>query len=536
MAHYMVVLNSRDSGGTPTAWRYATVGYNTSSSATPADTYIDGRLRHAGLLQRHMFGERRLRAQGGRINVSVGAIVLENADGALDAMGSYAFDGFSYELHEIDPVTGNATANSPIRGGVIEQPVFTEEVVTFAVRDAGYALDKPLLTTKYAGTNALPAGIEGTANDIGGQPKPLLVGECFNVVPICVNTSKLIYQLDGVRGFATGYTLSVLDARVALTPGADYTDQADMEANAPAAGTFRAWPAGGCFRINATPALLTCDVLNPADVSGTGNAEIQYVLTKIAALAGITISQVDLERPNNKVGVYVTDERTALQVLGDIMESASAFLTYGYSRTGAFSGLGYWVYQLRRASGPDYVDLPRGPVFPEPLRFGASEIISIEQVRPADEVLGLPVHRVTVKYARNWRVMSSTELAAASAADQAYYAEEYRTATANNAATLTAWPNAGELVVTTLLTDATQAAQLASDLLLMFAYQRRMFTLRVHGSAISNAIGSGSKESFQVGNRVLLDYARFSLSSTYWRLIGQQEDLQADERELTVWG
>ena len=66
MAHYMVVLNSRDSGGTPTAWRYATVGYNTSSSATPADTYIDGRLRHAGLLQRHMFGERRLRAQGGR--------------------------------------------------------------------------------------------------------------------------------------------------------------------------------------------------------------------------------------------------------------------------------------------------------------------------------------------------------------------------------------------------------------------------------------------------------------------------------------
>ena len=91
-------------------------------------------------------------------------------------------------------------------------------------------------------------------------------------------------------------------------------------------------------------------------------------------------------------------------------------------------------------------------------------------------------------------------------------------------------------MVDTLLTDATQAAQLASDLLLMFAYQRRMFTLRVHGSAISNAIGSGSKESFQVGNRVLLDYARFSLSGTYWRLIGQQEDLQADERELTVWG
>ena len=28
MADYMVVLNSRDSGGTPTVWRYATTGYN----------------------------------------------------------------------------------------------------------------------------------------------------------------------------------------------------------------------------------------------------------------------------------------------------------------------------------------------------------------------------------------------------------------------------------------------------------------------------------------------------------------------------
>lgn len=536
MADYMVVLNSRDSGGTPTVWRYATTGYNTSGTATPADTFIDGRLRHAGLLQRHMFGERRLRAQGGRINVSVGAIVLENADGALDGLSAYSFDGFAYELHEINPATGNATANSPIRGGVIEQPIFTEDAVTFAVRDAGYALDKPLLTTKYAGTNALPAGIEGTADDIGGQPKPLLVGTCGNVVPVCVNTSKLIYQVDGVRGFATGYTLAVYDVRVALTPGADYTSQADMEATAPAAGTFRVWPAGGCFRINATPALLTCDVMNPADVSGTGNDEIQYVLKKIAALAGITISQVDLEHPNDKVGVYVTDERTALQVLGEVLESANAFITYGYSRTGAFAGLGYWVYQLRRATGPDFVDLPRATIYPLPLSFGVPHILSIQQVRPADEVLGLPVHRVTVKWGRNWRVMSSTELAAASAADQAYYAAEYRTATANNPSTLTAWPNAGELVVTTLLTDATQAAQLASDLLTMFAYQRRMFTLRIPAAAITEDIGSGSKESFQVGNRVLLTYDRFNVSGTYWRLIGQQEDLQAEERELTVWG
>jgi hypothetical protein len=277
--------------------------------------------------------------------------------------------------------------------------------------------------------------------------------------------------------------------------------------------------------------------MNPADVSGVGDDEIQYVLQKLAALAGITISQVDLNDPNDSVGIYIADERTALQALGEVLDSANAFITYGLSRTAAFAGLGYWVYQLRLATAGEYADVPKyAPTYIAPLDLDSSKIMSIEQVRPADEVLALPVHRVTVKYARNWRVMSSTELAAASAADQAYYGAEYRTATANNASVLTAWPNAGELVVTTLLTDATQAANLASDLLIMFDDQRRMFRVRIPAEAIEVGMTTGPAAAFALGNRVTLTYGRFSLGTAYFRLIGQQEDLQSGERELVLWG
>ena len=44
--------------------------------------------------------------------------------------------------------------------------------------------------TLYAGSNALPSGAEGTADDIKGQPKPDLWGRCYQVPLVPVNTAK----------------------------------------------------------------------------------------------------------------------------------------------------------------------------------------------------------------------------------------------------------------------------------------------------------------------------------------------------------
>lgn len=72
----------------------------------------------------------------------------------------------------------------------------TSDLVTIKLRDRQAEAMVPLQATKYAGNNTLPDGLEGTADDLEGKPKPLCFGDVQNVPAVCVNTSKLIYQVN----------------------------------------------------------------------------------------------------------------------------------------------------------------------------------------------------------------------------------------------------------------------------------------------------------------------------------------------------
>jgi hypothetical protein len=60
--------------------------------------------------------------------------------------------------------------------------------------------------------------LEGTADDLLGQPKPKVMGSVFNVEPPLVNTSRLIYQIHDTS-LLPGFTLAAYDKRVALGAG-----------------------------------------------------------------------------------------------------------------------------------------------------------------------------------------------------------------------------------------------------------------------------------------------------------------------------
>src|SRR5574340_223539 len=128
---------------------------------------------------------------------------------------------------------------------------FSWKEIAIRIKNRQLELNTPIQTTKYAGTNSLPDGLEGVS-DIQGKSKPLLFGQCKNITPVLVNTSRLIYQVNDGAIITTN--AAVYDNGVALTKGADYASQADMETNAPAAGAFRLWLAGGYFRLGSTPA------------------------------------------------------------------------------------------------------------------------------------------------------------------------------------------------------------------------------------------------------------------------------------------
>ena len=518
------------------------------SSWLPAGRFIEGRVIQPGLIERSMYGAGRLR---GASPVAGGAIVLANADGALDEILGYSFDGQVFYVQELNLAT--MAAKYTICQGYLEQPTWDEETITFQCRSIAHALDINLLEEKYAGTNALPTGIEGTPNDIGGLPKPVLLGTCYNVMPVQVNTSKKIYQLDGVRGLRPAYTLTVFDKRAVIMEDSagDYTDQADMEANSPATGKYRVWPAGGCFRINFTPVgMLTCDVMNPADYNApgttpTGDSTLTQVLTtmnrEVLALprygldAFHPLSQLYAADPD--VGIYVQDTRTALTAVNDLLASVGGCLINAAPMNGAYSGDRYSTAQLYEPSAPYFT-----PAM-SPLSLTDDDLIpgSLRLIPPNEPERGLPVWRVNVQYAKNWTLMTANDLAGVAADQLARWTQEYLTASAEDATVKDDWPQALELTVTTLLVDQTEAQAEAQRLLDLFGVPRQRFALSIPRKVMIEAPHMGTSgnnpSNFVPGVRVTLTLDRFGLGSGKTFVITEMRDnVEQLTIDLVIWG
>lgn len=512
---------------------------------TSDPVYVDGRLTQPGLIERTMYGAGRLR---GATPVAAGAIVLNNADGELDSILNYSFDGQPFYLYQVDPDT--LEVQYQLRQGFLEQPTFDGKNITFQVRDSAHALDINLLSTKYAGTNALPAGVEGTPDDIGGTPKPVLLGTCKNVTPKQVNTSKKIYQLDGVRGLRSGYSLAVYDKRAVITEDSagNYSSQGDMEGSLPATGKYRVWPAGGMFRINFTPVgALTCDVTNPADHGGSGVAQVDHVLKTLhqsvlgsrgpEPSTGFALTgQLYDDKPN--VGIYVDDTRTALQAYNEVLASVGGFILTGDPLDGAYTSILLNAAQLYKPSAPFFT-----PQL-SPILITENEIAEGTYptlVPPSESDRGLPVWRVNVQYAKNWTVMTENDLAGVAAADVAYFTKEYRTAEAHDDDIKTDWPQALELTVTTLIVDEADAVAEAQRLLDLFGVARQRFSLSVPAKVILEdaQMGTSGRQpyQFQPGARITLQIPRFGLDAGKTFVVTEmREDYEAEIFNLVVWG
>jgi hypothetical protein len=527
---YRVDLLSLDGSGTTVTHRFADTAYVSlpalSPSGVPARTFIDGNLVQPGLIRRDLYGQGRTR---GGIVIGSGTVELSNPDGDFDYLLPYAFDGQLFYIYEINRATLAEGALQQFFG-VSEQPLMDLKTITFAVRDANHALDVNLLTTRYAGTNALPAGVEGTASDLKGRVKPSAIGKLRNITPFCVNTSRQIYQLDGVRGFVTGYTIATYDKRSALTKGADYTSQADMEANAPTAGQYRVWPAGGMYRTNAAHSLLTNDLTN-ATAFGTTGCEVSSVLRYIS---GASSFEARLENDPD-CGIYLADETTRLNALNLVAPSVNAFLAYMNEFPTGSGGGGYFSSQLC-----DPLNLPYTSLLPA-IAIGESEIEkdSLQRVIPSEPERGLPIWRVNVRYGKNYRLMSETDLAGVALSELAIWSQEYRTATASDASVLTQWPEAPELNVDSLLYDEADAQDEADRLLALHSVRRDMFKLSIPIDIIRRIplVGGATPAKFGPHSRIHLTYPRFGLDSGKTFLVtGISQNTEKDTYELLIWG
>lgn len=194
MKIFLVEMVAYDSSipGTKTLRYTSGRRFITGPSEVPANTIYDPRVIQPALMRRDMFGAG---TTTGRSDTGVGELILANGDGGLDDLLDYGLDGRSITIRYGDEDAAYPGGFITLLVATMEQVEVGVETVRVKIRDKQSDLDVPIQSTKYAGNNVLPDGLEGT-DDLQGKPKPLLFGKVRNIRPPLVNTSRLIYQIN----------------------------------------------------------------------------------------------------------------------------------------------------------------------------------------------------------------------------------------------------------------------------------------------------------------------------------------------------
>jgi hypothetical protein len=490
-----------DAAGTTQKFYLSTDEFITSGTGTPAHTAFEPRLLDAGSIGVHVFSDGKT---AGKTTLETGEIIIANMDGGLDNWLEYSFDGRQVIIRK-----GEADAEYPagfttLLNATAESIEADHEKIIIRLRDQLYIFDKPLSQNIYGGTNVLPNGIDGTPDDLKDQRKPRIFGQVKNFAPPSVNTSKLIYQAnDGVGSHIN----AVYDRGLILTQGPLYADQASMENNAPAAGQYRVWEAGGCFRLGSVPAgQVTADVTEI--VSSYSTADIMALIAIKAGFSGSNLSVSDINAlkaiNNSPVGIAVRDE-TALEALDAVAESIGAY---------------YYIDALGKLRMGQLTE-PGTPV----LTFHDYEIIKIER-RPSKDV-DIPAWRVTVKYSHNETVQKTDIAGGVDDARRAWLAQPYRTSSASDATIKNQWLLARDMEYNGRLIDQTAAANEATRKLNLYKVKRDIYEITIPLELFNQSLM----------DTVAIDYHRFNLAGGVpFRVIGYTLDTVGRTATLTLWG
>ncbi|MYM34943.1 hypothetical protein GTP38_11405 [Duganella sp. FT94W] len=496
-----------DAAGTLKTFYVADSHFATSPTDTPASIAFDPSIIDPGSIGLHAFADGRT---GGATKLETGEIVLANVDGQYDAWLNYSFDGRPVVIRS---GAGGAYpgAFTTLLAATVESIEATTRQVVIRLRDKQWMFQLPIRAAAlYGGTNALPNGLDGVAADLKGKARPVAFGRVFNVSPPLVNTSRLIFEVSVCNSIDAVYSNGVV-----LTAGAAYGSQADMEANAPSAGQYRAWPAGGYFRLGSySGEQITADLTQGATAGARTVAQIIRTLALAAGLSSGEISAPDvsaLDALNSSVvGIWIDDASTTFASAMDQL-AASIGAWYGFDGTG--------VLRMGRLSSPSGTPM---------LTLSDYDVLEGFERRPPRDN-GTPVWSVTANHTKIWTVQTSG-LAGAAAARVGFVARERRSAVAADAAVKTQWKLAGTIELDTLLTTESDAAAEAGRQLALYKARRDLFDVPVD-------IGVLTGTPARIGDAIALVHPRFGMSGgRTLRLIGIAYNLAANTATLSLWG
>lgn len=489
--------------------RFATQGYVTKPTDTPANTYYDGRVQQPANVQRVCFQDGRT---FGRTQIGYGEMVLVNNDGALDYLLDYSFAGRPITIR-LGTMLPNQTAPTwvTVLRGTMEQVELSWQKVTVRVRDRQQDLAQPLQQIRYAGNGTT---LEGGAN-LEGKPKPIVYGKVFNVAPPMTSASLRIYQVH--HGSAVVSVDGVYDRGAPLTAGAAYTSQSQMETTAPTAGQYRVWndATAGCFiRLGSAPSgEVTVDVT--AGASRTVGQLYNAILLK-AGISSSDISSADIAAldaaAGYEVGVYAPHDRdiTPLELLDELCESVGAW--YGADANGIFR-----IGQIALPTGTSVGTIT------------ATDILRIERVASRDAGVGIPAWKVKLQYQKINR--AQVDLTSnVTETRKSFLASEYRRTEVSDSAVKTANLLSPELTFKTVLVNKSDAVNEANRRLNIYKARRDFYEVTVRVDAALASV-------LDLGRIVTLQINRFGMSAgKKFLIIGIRTNMRGYQFDLTLWG
>lgn len=448
-------------------------------------------------------------ASGGRAGVSLGELTLVNNDGGLNALTGQYFDGRTLTL-KVGQQSDAYASFTTILNATVESAAFERERVSIRLRDKAVTLDQPFSDTKYLGNNSLPLGIEGTADDLKDQYKPRILGRIALMQPKLVNTSKLIYQ---VNAGAVDAILNVFDAGAYLSQGPDYTNQTDMETNAPGGGQWRACPSLGCFRLGSAPfGLVSASVAEKwAYLSNSAAGLIQRILTEKGYTSSdwVAADFTTLNQQNAaSLGVIVNDGETTASLIDRICQSVGAW--WGFDSLGQFR-----VMRFDAPSGSPVVTITD------------DDILEIERQPEAT----VPPWRVTLRADINHAVQDRKSLAGVVPEDRAaWFDKDAREQKTEDAGLKTSRLLAEESTVETDLNGIATALAESARRQALYAVRRDVVTVTLaNPDHRFSAVDLGSVVTITSGQ---LGYQ----SGRLMRVTGLGVDYQRSLLDLTLWG
>jgi hypothetical protein len=313
-----------------------------TSAIGATDFMYSSVIKDPGDFQSNMFGDGKTFGKtSGEGSSAKGTVTLVNADGALDYLKDWGLDG-----RQIDIYKGNSSKTFSQFvlwfSGTMDSVEFfyadrSASTVQISLRDKWTRLNRPIQTNRYLGTNSGATGLEGLPNDIKNNPKPLAYGEIFNFRAIPVNTSTRTYQLhDGI----INSVVNVYDSGVELVKdtsigtAGDFANSTLLLAASIASSKYATCLAEGYIRLSSDPAGEVTVNFTGDKTGGTYVSSVSDIVNRIALRMGFSASELEtsaftaLNTANNTaVGIAISDERNASDVVSEVLNSIGAFGT-----------------------------------------------------------------------------------------------------------------------------------------------------------------------------------------------------------------